>query len=355
MNRRLWLVIAVIGGLAIFPFVSSLINNPASAAEPAFVIQQFSYQSKCAEEDNVILKISPAIKDIKGVNILAKKPVFNTKEYVVSNEADFTGCDWWQNENHDNKDYYPGCSAGYIDRNNVCQQSVVENVFDDGKWQIVARRSAHWQPFMSLINQDNQPVAEYKSLSIRRFDPPGSGGEPSTVAVIYSDGYLRPVYFSRPNEPGGWGGSFILGDSKFIQLITPRYYNNVKQVKILRSTNKDLNLELIFADNPDHAAKLVVHYDYDKNGIDYFAPENKKELLSFVSMYRDKTSFDIEFLTGEEGGKALAYNVIDPLINGISFTSSFLLGKHNPSKHNTLSPDFQMTGIYAQDKSHSSN
>lgn len=349
MSRLLKTVIAVVDGLAIFLVVFPLINNPALASEPAFVIQQLSYPSKCAEEDNVILKISPASKDIKGVNILAKRPVFNAKEYVVSNEADFTGCDWWQNDNHDNRDYYPGCPTGYKDRNNICQPSVVETVYGDDQWQIVARRSAHWQPFMSLINQDNQPVAEYKSLSIRRFDPPGSGGEPSTVVVIYSDGYLRPVYFSRPNEPGGWGGSFILGDSKFIQLITPRFYSNIKQVRIVRSTGKNLNLELIFAENPDHAAKLVVHYDYDKNGIDYFSPENKKDLLSFVSMYRDKTSFDIEFFKGAKGDDEFIYNILDPLINNAFFTR-FFLAKHNPSKHNTLAPDFQMTGIYGEDK-----
>ena len=342
--------LAMTGGLAVVFIVSVLKILPASAS--AFVVEQLSYPTRCAEEDNVILKIRPASKEINGVNILAKKPVFDVKDYVVSNEADFTGCDWWLNKKHDNKDYYPGCDSGYIDRNNICQKSVVETVFDNGKWRMVGHRSAHWQPFLNLINQDGQAVGEYKSLTIRRFDPPGSESEPSTVVVVYSDGYLRPVYFSRPNEPSGWGASFILGDSQFIQLITPRFYSNIKQVKIVRSAGENLDMELLFSDHPDHSAKLVVHYDYNTRGIDYFPPENHQELMTFVSMYRDKTSFDIEVFKGVKGDKEYIYNVLDPLIKDSLFTQ-FLLAKKNPSKHNTLSPDFQMTGIYGEDKTRS--
>lgn len=68
--------------------------------------------------------------------------------------------------------------------------------------------------------------------------------------MVYSDGYLRPVYFSRPNEPSGWGASFILGDSQFIQLITPRFYSNIKQVKIVRSSGDNLDLELLVQRSP---------------------------------------------------------------------------------------------------------
>lgn len=316
-----------------------------SAEKSAFVIHQRSYPTACAEEDNVMLKISPANQNIKGVNILAKKPVFNEKKYDVVNTADYSGCDWARG-NYQTSYYYQKCSLGYVDRNKVCRPEVRETVLDNGKWRIIGDRGVHWQPFMNLINQDNQSVGEYKSLTIRRVEQTDSGGEPPTVIVIYSDGYLRPIYFARADEPSGWGGSFILGDSEFIKMITPRFYNNIKQIRIIKPTDENLSLELFFAKNPDRSAKIVIYHDYNRKGIDFFPPDDKKELLTFVSMYRDKTSFDIEHLASKEGDRELVYNVMDPLLDKAVFNSKFTLKRDNPSIHNTLAPDFEITGLY---------
>jgi hypothetical protein len=291
-----------------------------------------------------MLKIIPANKYIKGVNILAKKPIFLKQEYNVFNNTDYSGCDWAQN-NYQALYYYPKCSSGYLDKNNICRPEVLEKILDNGKWRIIGDRGIHWQPFMNLTNQDNQSIGEYKSLTIRRYEQSDSVDEPPTIAVIYSDGYFRPIYFAKANEPSGWGGSFILGDSKFIKLITPRFHNNIKQVKIIKPTDENLGLELFFTDNPNHPAKLFIYYDYNQKGIDFFPPENRKELFTFVSMYKDKISFDIELLMGKKNDEELVYSIIDPLINNIFFTSGFLLGKHNPSIHNTLAPNFEVTSI----------
>lgn len=313
--------------------------------KPNFIIYQQSYHTACAEEDNVMLKIIPANKEIKGVNILARKPFFKKPEYDIFNEADYSACDWAQ-MSYEDLYYYKKCLSGYLDKDNICRPEVIEKVFDNGKWRITGDRGVHWQPFMNLKNQDNQSIGDYKSFTIRRYESSGMVDEPPTVAVIYSDGYFRPIYFARPDEPSGWGGSFILGDSAFIKFITPRFYNNIKQVKIINSADENLNLELFFADNPSDPAKLVIYYDYNKKGIDFFPAKNKKELLTFVSMYRDKNSFDIELLIGKKNGKEVIYNIMDPLINNVSFSSGFLLGKHNISSHNTLAPEFELTSIH---------
>lgn len=311
-------------------------------------VRQLSYVTTCAEEDNVILKISSSDRSIRGVTLLAKKPVFNQQKYEVFEDPDFSGCDWMKDDEVASE-HLPVCPSGYYaDNNGQCKEAVMETVFDNGKWRVVADRGEHWQPFMAVLDQNHRFIGEYKSLTIRRLEQPNVGDDLPNVAVIYSDGYLRSTYYVGSRMiPHGWGGSFILGDSKFIKEITPRFHNNIKQIKFVKPTgdDPDLRLELIFIKHrDDDPAKLVVHYDYNEKGIDFFPPKNRKELLTFVSMYRDKTSFDIETLRDRKGDKNLVYNVMDPLINKASF-SELLFEKKNPSLHNTLSPDFAITGI----------
>jgi hypothetical protein len=322
-----------------------------SKEESVFIINQLSYKTTCAEEDNVMLKINSVNKNIQGVNILPRRPIFTKSKYEIFQGSDYSGCSW-ESTNYENVYYYPKCihssGEGYIDKTNVCRLEDREKVLSDDKWDIVGDRGVHWQPFMQVINQDDQSIGEYKSLTIARSVKINSGYEhPHTIAVIYSDGYLRPTYFVRENEPGGWGGSFILGDSKFVRLITDRFYNNIKQIRITSSTDETLNLELLFVDNADFPAKLVFYYDYNKRGIDFSPSQNKKNaLLTFVSMYRDNSSFDIEILKSKQKNKELVYHIMDPLINNAILNPRFLLAKDNPSLHSTLAPDFEITGIF---------
>lgn len=341
-------MILLISLIIIFFLIIALLKNKE---EPAFIINQLSYKTTCAEEDNVMLKINSVNKNIKGVNILPKKPIFTKSKYEVFQGGDYSGCSW-VSTNYENLYYYPKCTinnsgGGYLDKNNICRLEVREKILGDDKWKIVGDRGTHWQPFMQVINQDGQFIGEYKSLTIARSVKTNSGYEATHIAVIYSDGYLRPTYFVRENEPHGWGGSFVLGDSKFVRLITGRFYNNIKQIKIISSTDETFNLELFFVDNPNFPAKLVFYYDYNKRGIDFSPSQNKKSaLLTFVSMYRDNSSFDIENLKSNQKNKELVYNIMDPLINNTLLNHRFLLAKDNPSVHSTLAPDFEITGIF---------
>jgi hypothetical protein len=318
--------------------------------EPAFIIHQLSYKTTCAEEDNIILGVNSVNKNVQGVNILPKRPIFTQSKYAILQGGDYSGCSW-KSTNYENVYYYPKCihsrGEGYLDQTHVCRLEDREQILGDGTWNIVGARGVHWQPFMQVVNQDDQSVGEYKSLTIARSVKTNSSYEHPHIAVIYSDGYLRPTYFVRENEPGGWGGSFILGDAKFVRLITDRFYNNIKQIRIINSTNETLNLELFFVDDATFPAKLVFYYDYNKRGIDFSPSQNKKNaLFTFVSMYRDNSSFDIEILKSRQKNKELVYHILDPLLNNTLLNSKLLLAKDNPSVHSTLAPDFEITGVF---------
>lgn len=304
-----------------------------------FIVYQHSYHTTCAEEDNVALKIVSVNDQIEGINILARKPVIKTND--VFNKPDFSECHWATNETT----YYdPTCPAGYIDENNLCRPEVSEIIFDNGKWRVIGETGIHWQPFMRLLSQDNQRIGEYMSLTIKRLEKPEPAGDPLTTVVIYSDGYLRPNYFSKPNELHSWGGSFVLGNSKLLKLTTQRFHNNIEKMKILNSSDKNIEFEIFFAENQKHSAKLVIYYDYNQKGIDFYPPEKQKELLTFVSMYKNENMFDVEKLVLHKGGEKMVYNVIDHSLDK-AIGSKILLKKDHLSKHNTLAPDFAITGI----------
>jgi hypothetical protein len=62
-------MILLISLIIIFFLIIALLKNKE---EPAFIINQLSYKTTCAEEDNVMLKINSVNKNIKGVNILPR-------------------------------------------------------------------------------------------------------------------------------------------------------------------------------------------------------------------------------------------------------------------------------------------
>jgi hypothetical protein len=318
--------------------------------KPAFILYQQSYKTNCAEEDNVMLQINSADKSTTGVNILAKKPTFKTTDYKIYSGPDFTGCKWTP-KTIESTNYYPECfigdKLGYMDKSNICRPERTDAIFKDGRWEIIGYRGPHWQPFMEAINQDNQLIGEYKTLTIRRSERP-DGGERQVVAALYSDGYLRPTYFVKADQAGGWGGSFILGKAASVKVIANRFYHNIKTVNV-KTADDILELELVFVDNPDHPAKLILYYDFNKKGVDFIPAENSKDaLLIFASMYRDKTSFDIELLKGKTMNKDRVYNILDPALDKALFASRFILAKDNPSNHNTLAPNFEITAIFAE-------
>ncbi|MDG4595561.1 MAG: hypothetical protein P9F75_07675 [Candidatus Contendobacter sp.] len=292
-----------------------------------------------------MLKIIPANKNIKGINILPRKPIIDKPIFPIINKADYSNCDWAQS-NYEDYYYYKKCPSGFLDKDNTCKPEVSEIILDNGRWQIIGDRGVHWQPFMTLKDRNNNLIGDYKSLTISRYGESDVINNPPTVAVIYSDGYLRPIYYAKTNEASGWGGSFILGESTFKKVVTPRFYNNIKQVKIMDLAEKNLNLELFFNKNPFHSAKLIFYYDYNQKGIDYISQKNKNELLAFISMYRDNNSFDIELLIGKNNGKDVVYNILDSSIDNISFSSGFALRKHNVSSHNILAPEFDLTVLH---------
>ena len=257
-----------------------LLSNPALSGneeKPAFVLYQQSYQTACAEEDNVMLQIHSADQGLKGVNILPKKPTFNTMGYKIYNGPDFTGCEWTPKK-IESTNYFPECfigdRLGYMDKSNTCRPEKTDIVFKDGRWEITGYRGPHWQPFMEVINPDNRVSGDYKTLTIRRSERP-DGGERQVVAALYSDGYLRPTYFVKADQAGGWGGSFVLGQAQSVKVIANRFYHNIKTVRV-KPTNDILELDLVFSNDPDHPAKLILYYDFNKKGVDFIPAEKQQ-------------------------------------------------------------------------------
>ncbi len=332
--------IVVAGCLTLLPAAVAVVKTRPL---PALAVEQLSYRTDCAEEDNVILRMRPVGSAVRGVNILPRRPVFGGAAYRVSNAPDFSGCAWSAHAVSSATDYYPACARGYLDRAGVCRPGFAATVFSDDRWVLKGARGAHWQPFMTLIDRDGRMVGEFKSLTVARYIEPGSGGEAPEVAVLYSDGYLRPMYSARAAEPSGWGGSFILGNPRPTDQVPLRYHSNVLKVRLIATDTGDLVMELRFADDPDAASRLVLHDDYDRRGIDWLPSAGRRQLLSFVSMYREQSSFDVEVLAGDDGRGYREYPIMDARLDGAIFDSGVWLAKQNPSGHNTLAPDFQLT------------
>jgi hypothetical protein len=120
-------MILLISLIIIFFLIIALLKNKE---EPAFIINQLSYKTTCAEEDNVMLKINSVNKNIKGINILPKKPIFTKSKYEVFRGGDYSGCSW-VSTHYENLYYYPKCTinsgGGYLDKNNVCRLEVRKN------------------------------------------------------------------------------------------------------------------------------------------------------------------------------------------------------------------------------------
>ena len=56
--------------------------------KPNLIVYQKSYHTSCAEEDNVMLKVIPANENIKGINILPRKPIIDKPGFSIINKAD---------------------------------------------------------------------------------------------------------------------------------------------------------------------------------------------------------------------------------------------------------------------------
>ncbi len=321
---------------------------------PTFKLSQHSYSTTCAEEDNVMIKFSAADSQLTGVNIQVQKPVFEETGFKIHTDPDFSGCHW-QPKTLDSKNFYPECrvnekTAGYIDESGKCQPEQDDILFENEKWQVLAYRGANWQPFMQVFSPSEKTQSDknvnnhYKILTFLQKQRIGGIDELQVVAALYSDGYFRPVYFARTGEPSGWGGSFVLGAVESVHVVAERFYNLIKEVRVVPSA-EGLVLDLIFADTPNKPARLVLHDDWSGRGIDFMPAERSGTWLTFASMYRDAESFDIEFVEGNVNGKRVIYEVLSKDLAGAEFVSSVGLVKRKPSIHNTLAPDFVISGI----------
>ena len=289
----------------------------ASAAPATALVTNASRVTRCAEEDNVYVKISG--RALTGMRIEARQPSYIKQLSVDDSSADFSDCHFSQDENPVYK-FEP--------------KKLV--LWENAEWVLVGNTYAtFWRPNEVPVSIDGKVTTQLHLLQLHKKD----ATEPSTgkheFLVLYPpDGYWRakPIP-AEPLPSSTYGTSFLLGP------ITDaaRPYVNIASVEFVPS---ELTFKLSYEDGSHGTMKLLevtrdrlaLHYQQD-------APLGESQPLAAIrSMYvTDRKSDVAEVVLRTEPAQ-------DPKVATIaSFeqaqASEVAFGRSVISKHNPSAPD----------------
>ncbi len=174
-------------------------------ARPVVSAQNFSYNTPCGENDNVMFFFRG---DISQFSIKATHPTYTVTDYTLW--SDFTDCLPWAHE-------YTNYS--FTSRSREIVNGGVHGV--NGDTVLAKRENSFWRPQgMTITVNGNQSTKETNmhSLTLHRYIPDShslGNDEYPSFFVLYCDGNMRLIPFPPIGHPSvSYGSSVIIGPTE---------------------------------------------------------------------------------------------------------------------------------------------
>lgn len=289
----------------------------ASAAPTSALITNASRVTRCAEEDNVYVKISG--RGLTGMRIEARQPSYIKQLTVDDSAADFSDC-------HFSKDENP-----------VYQFEPKKVVlWENDQWLLVGNTYAtFWRPNEVPVSVDGQVTQQLHLLQLHKKDPTEPSAGRHEFLVLYPpDGYWRakPIP-AEPLPSSTYGSSFLVGPISD----AARPYVNIASVEFVPS---ELSFKLQYEDGSRGTMKLlevtrdrlVLHYQQDSA----LAPQ--QPLAAIRSMYVSDEKADVAEVVLREH-RAQDAKVVPISAFNEAQASEVAFGRTVISRHNPSAPD----------------
>jgi hypothetical protein len=278
------------------------------------LVTNASRETRCAEEDNVYVKISG--RGLTGMRIEARQPSYIKQLTVDDSSADFSDC-------HFSKDENPVY--------HFQPKKVV--LWENEQWILVGNTYAtFWRPNEVPVSIEGKVTGQLHLLQLHKKDATEPSAGRHEFLVLYPpDGYWRakPIP-AEPLPSSTYGTSFLAGP------ITDaaRPYVDIKSVEFVPS---ELTFKLSYEDGSRGSMqllevtrdKLVLHYTQDKAG------SETQPLAAIRSMYVTDQKADVAEVTfraapAQNQKVARISDFKQEEASEVAFGRS-LISKHNPS------------------------
>ncbi|WP_434608897.1 hypothetical protein [Pseudomonas sp. R1-7] len=279
-----------------------------------------SYSTRCAEEDNVYLKLVGG--GIRKLRIEAMHPVYLKSLKSGESAADFSGCSFTEKSNSQDQVFF-----------SVPKQVVL---WESNDLLIVGNTlERFWRPnaveiYINGVGHKNIHLIQVYSKDLRQ--PNGTANQ---FLVLYPpDGYWRLKPLAAPYlDTGGYGTSFLVGPID--EALRPVV--DLTKVEFIPANR---TFELDYRDG-SHGSMKIVEINRQHAVLDYTHDRPSlagQPLAAMRSMYVAPDNADASQVTyqSREGGALIE----EPLMEfDRADVQSIRLGRSVPSKHNASAPD----------------
>lgn len=309
-----WIVLALASGLA----------APVMAAPASVDVVNASHPTRCAEEDNVYVKLYG--RGLRALRIEARHPAYMKSIAQDQYEADFTGCNF-DEASHPTDTRFPFQPKQVI-------------LWETDRWRMVGNtHESFWRANAPDFVVEGRVTREIHLMQLYLKDP----GEPQLgrhqFLVLYPpDGYWRakPIP-TLPLNYGVYGTSFLVGPVDDPKGATGRPVVDIARVEFVPAS---MTFKLDYKDGSKGTLKVDT-VDRERIGLDYThdrALPGDRPLAAIRSMYVAPDNADAAEVVwrprhdGHLGTRDLMRFKRAP-------ASEVRFGRSVPSRHNTSAPD----------------
>jgi hypothetical protein len=285
------------------------------------LVTNASRVTRCAEEDNVYVKISGPT--LTGMRIEARQPSYIKQLTVDDSSADFSDCHFSDEEN----------PVYHFEPKRMV-------LWENEQWLLVGNTYASfWRPNQVPVAIDGKVYEQLHLLQLHKKDPHEKSAGRHEFLVLYPpDGYWRakPIP-AEPLPSSTYGTSFLVGPISD----AARPFVNISRVEFVP---KELTFVLAYEDGT-RGSMLVVEVSQERLALRYQqdkARGDAQPLAAIRSMFVTSVKSDVAEVTwraGDDKG-----NTASPTVTPITaFTegqaSEVGFGRSVISKHNPSAPD----------------
>jgi hypothetical protein len=297
-----------------------------AAAPASALVTNASRVTRCAEEDNVYVKISG--RALTGMRIEARQPSYIKQLSVDDSSADFSDCHFSKDENP----VYPFEPKKLV-------------LWENAEWVLVGNTYAtFWRPNDVPVTVEGKVTTQLHLLQLHKKDPTEPSAGRHEFLVLYPpDGYWRakPIP-AEPLPSSTYGTSFLVGP------ITDaaRPYVNIRSVEFVPS---ELTFKLSYEDGSHGTMKLLeitrerlaLHYQQDA------ARADTQPLAAIRSMYVSDQKADVaEVVLRAAPAQSAKTTPISEFKQDQASEVAFgrtVISKHNPSAPDMWFGEFTLT------------
>lgn len=313
---------AILAALAVASLALCVVARASAQAEPPVEIINDSTPTRCAEEDNVYIKLQA--EQVRRFRIEARHPAYIGTIVADRWAPDFTNCTM------------AGGADYKFERRRL-------TLYETEDWQLVGLTfPGFWRPNSVPVRIGQRTESGFHLLQLwTRFQE-----RAEEVLVLYpADGYWR----ARPLAPqtlrsSAYGSSFLVGPVE----VQGRPLVDIREVTFDPATR---TFSLAFARGGSATLRLDA-LDQERIELDVTLEPpvgGTQPFAALRSMYVTETNSDVAQVAWREQGSALW---IDSPVMSFKRARAveFWAGRRIPSRHNTSAPDFTFRGFGAGER-----